>query len=281
MADKTEATTTPAAETASGDDVWDSPAAHGIEHEPPVAVSSAEPDTSVSGGEVDASTSADTSGELAALVEQVKELREQVLAKQPKVEPAKRPPLTLDLPEELQLDPTLTKQLQGLVKQLNDRDTERETEHRTAMEKLGGLESDNKLSKQARANFKMLDALPNDHFRAVFEGDEANDNSEQAAVKMEMLRSAYKAAGGKVPSERALFTEASLMLFFNKAEELRQKGGRPKKDRTINRVSPAANGKPQFGRTAALMAWNQKARANNWAVPMATENDFQDNDKGY
>lgn len=262
----------------AGADAWDSPSDH--ENAESAAISPSEPDASKT--EEVTSAAPDAAGEeLAAANARIEALTAQLTAA--KATPAtKREPLKLDLPEELNLDPTLSKQLQGLVAQLNERDTARETEHKAALEKLGALESDNQLNKQERALSKMLDALDNDHYRSVFEGEDANDYYQAAAKKVTFLRNAYKAAGEKVPTDRALFAEAARSLFGKEAEQIRAKGGRPRgKDRGINRVTPASNSAPQFGREAALRGWNEIVRKNGWShIPVASQQDFEDDDRG-
>lgn len=275
MADKTEAAElksppSPDVPGAGAVDEWDSPAAHGIVHEVPIEGngSPAEPDAPSPDDEVTPAAAALSAEDIKKIIRD-----EMVATRESKAEPAlpKREPLKLDLSDEF--DPALTKQLQGLVAQLNERDQARETEYREALSKVGALEADNQLNKEERALSKMLDALPNEHFRAVFEGEGANDNYQAAAKKVSQLRRAYKAEGGKVPTDRALFSEAAKSLFFEKADEIRQKGGRPKKDRTMNRVNPPTNGQPKQGKDAAYAAWNQMVRERGLNLPLAVNSD--------
>lgn len=191
----------------------------------------------------DANHSAAPTGDSDKLQSRIKELEAQ-LAEAKQAKPA-REPLKLDLDDSF--DEPTKKSFLSLVEQLNQRDSEREKEHQAALQKLSALEADNQLSKEERALTKMLDALPNDHFREVFAGEDSNDNYHAAAKKVKFLREAYKASGDKVPSERALFAEAARILFSDKAEEIRARGGRPRKDRAINRVTPATTAPAEYG----------------------------------
>lgn len=290
MAGKKAATTTAApstpevpgagAGTTAVEDAWDSPADHGIEHEPPAAQSPAEPEGSKTEPETSASAEAAGVAELAEAKAEIERLKDQLATAQQAAKP-KREPLKLDFPETANLEPEVATTLKTFVDQLNAREVEREAEHAAAMAKIGSLESDNQLSKEERALTKMFDALPNDHYRAVYEGEDAQDNITATAKKMAFLRTAYKAAGGKVPSERALFSEAAKILFAEKADEIRAKGGRPRKDRTISPATKPSNGTIEHGRKAAFTAWNRFAREKNLPVPLVSDADLSDDDRGY
>lgn len=120
---------------------------------------------------------------------------------------------------------------------------------------IGKLETEQSLTREERALTKLLDHLPSDHFRAVYEGDDANDRYREAAAEVQSLREFDKSKGRK-RSDAELFRAATINLFTDKAEESRAKGGRPRggKDRSINRVNPAAAAPVEFGVNAAKQA---------------------------
>lgn len=193
-----------------------------------------------------------------ALAARIQELEAQLAeARQPA--PPKREPLKLELDDTF--EPEAKSALQKLVDQLNKRDDEREREHQAAMskigEKVGKLEGEHQLSLEERKLTKLLDALPNDHYRAVFDGEDSNDLYRAAAAEVQALREFDKSKGRK-RSDAELFRVAAISLYTEKADAIRAKGGRPRRDRTINSPTAPVTARMEPGLRAAKHAWRQR-----------------------
>lgn len=189
--------------------------------------------------------------------------------------PQKRPPLALNLPEGDQYDPEFKKALTSFADAANQRiaDLEKQLETRAAKleSKLGAVEGEHQLNQEERRLTGMLDALPSDNYRAVFEGDDANDNYRAAAAEVQSLREFDKSKNRK-RSDEEYFRLAAINLFTDKAESIRAKGGRPRKDRTMNRANSPVNPPAVYGVLAAKQALrNRMAEFGNAALDLEAE----------
>jgi hypothetical protein len=164
-------------------------------------------------------------------------------------------PVKFEIPESANLEPEVAAALNKFADAANEQLAAMREELEATRGNVGKLETEHALTREERALTKLLDHLPSDHFRAVFEGDDANDRYREVAVEVQQLREFDKSKGRK-RSDAELFRAATINLFTERAEENRSKGGRPRggKDRTMNRVSPAAPAPTEYGVSAAKQA---------------------------
>jgi hypothetical protein len=195
--------------------------------------------------------------QLDALNAQIKELQAQLAEARQPAKP-KADPLKLELPDTADLDPEFRKSLQSFVEAANKRNADLEEQvHKLESkvgQRVGELEAEQRLTAEERKLTKLLDELPSEHYRMVFEGDEAADNYRAAAAEVQALREFDKSVGRK-RTDAQLFKAASINLFTEKADAIRARGGRPRKDRTIARATSPNNPPTEYGVRAAKQAY--------------------------